>query len=107
MNDERIRACPEGRLCMIGKSLVAKIIIVLTIWSCLWIPVSNFFPDSHIFPTAVLAPLIGFNGVLKTRNWQWPILQEITLPWLAYWTVLLSALYLTAKIHDRNNKPGD
>jgi len=86
---------------MIKKSLPIKLLLLLISWSLAWYPISQLFRNHPQFPTAFFAPLIAFNGIFRIDSLQRPIFQEITLPWLVYWAVLISMAYVIKKKHGK------
>ncbi len=64
----------------------------IILWCVLWLPVSHIFQKNPHFPFAIFAPVFGFFSFCEAKGWQGNEFWELTLPWLAFWSVLIAII---------------
>jgi hypothetical protein len=65
------------------------------IWIIGWLPLSFAFPSHPHFPSALLAPVMGFLTLWSWPPFSSPEWKELFLPWLVFWAGAIVTLWMS------------
>lgn len=75
---------------------------LIVIWIIMWLPISYIFPSHPHYPSALLAPIMGFFMIFLPSSWNLNTFKGVILPFILFWVILLLILKLSVKNSDEN-----